>query len=84
MVAEISISVLKNDAPSRQILFFKTKKRLMYFDLNVPVHSQTFSKKGKQPQKSYEAFNVPQITAIEARVDILAHCESKVILLTIY
>ncbi|KAL4066000.1 RNase P subunit p30-domain-containing protein, partial [Scleroderma citrinum] len=53
----------------------------MYYDLNVPViayettgASQSKKSKGKQPQ-STALFTPAQIAAIEARVDILVHCE---------
>ncbi|TFY76300.1 hypothetical protein EWM64_g7714 [Hericium alpestre] len=58
----------------------------MYFDLNVPIpppasgsSSQSVSKKGKGKQQQQQgstfsvAFSPAQITAIEARVDILVH-----------
>jgi len=54
----------------------------MFYDLNVPVAayevagtSQSKKSKGKQPQQSTELFTPAQIAAIEARVDILVHCE---------
>jgi len=54
----------------------------MFFDLNVPVprfSPQNTSKKGKQPQQSegQSTFSIPQISVIEARIDILVHCQSK-------
>jgi ribonuclease P/MRP protein subunit RPP1 len=54
----------------------------MFFDLNVPVHhpqtSQNLSKKakGKQPQQQTDVTWSPaQIGAIEARIDLLVHCQ---------
>ena len=54
----------------------------MFYDLNVPVTaheitgaSQSKKSKGKQPQQSAALFTPAQIAAIEARVDILVHCE---------
>ena len=52
----------------------------MFFDLNVPVHRfspQNASKKGKQSSEGQSSFSIPQINAIEARVDILVHCQRK-------
>jgi ribonuclease P/MRP protein subunit RPP1 len=56
----------------------------MYFDLNVPVptraqllgQSQSKKGKGKQPQQSnVVVYTAAQIAVIEARVDLLLHCE---------
>lgn len=57
----------------------------MYFDLNVPVVAhqghgtalQSKKNKGKQPQAtSTVVFTPAQVTAIEARIDLLVHCQS--------
>lgn len=56
----------------------------MFFDLNVPIPSssqplgQSISKKGKGKQPitaSPVTFNVAQINALEARIDLLVRCE---------
>jgi hypothetical protein len=51
----------------------------MFFDLNIPVPSlghPALSKKGqgKSPQQT-SSFNTAQLGAIEARVDLLIHCQ---------
>ena len=60
----------------------------MYIDLNVPVPaivdaapSQSKKTKGKQPQqaqpqKSAVSFTPAQLSAIEARIDLLVYCTS--------
>jgi ribonuclease P/MRP protein subunit RPP1 len=57
---------------------------IMYFDLNVHVPgsgrptevSQSKKGKGKQPQQSSSAtYSAAQITVIEARIDLLVHCQ---------
>ncbi|KAJ6601098.1 PHP domain-like protein [Mycena vulgaris] len=62
----------------------------MFFDLNVPVHhpqqssAQNLSKKakGKQPQQQIDVTYSPaQISAIEARIDLLVHLGYTVIAL---
>jgi ribonuclease P/MRP protein subunit RPP1 len=56
----------------------------MYFDLNVPIPlpstslaGQSNKGKGKQVQSSNSTLFTPaQLTAIEARIDLLVHCPS--------
>ena len=57
----------------------------MFFDLNVPVVAhqghgavlQSKKSKGKKPQvTSTVVFTPAQIAAIEARIDLLVHCQS--------
>lgn len=57
---------------------------MVYFDLNVPIpfniKSTSASKKDKGKGKQQDAPNVmysaAQLSTIEARVDMLVHCES--------
>jgi ribonuclease P/MRP protein subunit RPP1 len=59
----------------------------MYFDLNVPVSlpsgssvAQSNKGKAKQVQSSHSPFFTPaQLAAIEARVDLLVHCASSLV-----
>lgn len=55
----------------------------MYFDLNVPAPNSNAGPtqnalkkgKGKQPQATSEvSFSPTQISALEARLDLLTHC----------
>ena len=49
----------------------------MYFDLNVPVSAPASSvtKKGKGKQGPI-TFSGPEINAIEARIELLVHCQT--------
>lgn len=63
----------------------------MFFDLNVPVVAhqgygaalQSKKNKGRQLQvTSTVVFTPAQVAAIEARIDLLVHCQSFIIFFT--